>query len=539
MLRDIFFGKEKIFTPKLILFHAALILISFAFVYVFSYSTSFRYNFLGGDSAVFQVMGKYWLEGVVPYKDLFDHKGPIVYVVNALGYAIYPRAGVMVPQIICLYLSCLFVWRAMELYSSSAWKIFFMLLTLIYYAAHYEEGNHVSEYSVPFLSAAAYCFLRALKDSEDKKFFHPPLYGFIYGFGFGACFLIRLSDAAQICCQTFLAAIFLLQVRDFRNLRQNVLSFCAGFATIVLPFVIYFAAHGALYDALYGILLFNLEYMMCPQAVQFIFSIKVIFSVYHFMPLFVMILISIFAIKENPKSRLLQSGLFIGIMLTAMLIILRHSIQYAMILLSFAPIFFAVFTESNSVIQEIWQPKNFSVKRMLIKISIFLMIIHVYVLTFYLKTVLLNEQNIWFFIFSAYDKREESLNWNERRNVLILQEIIPDDEKDSFVCWGEYCTTSHWILHTGMKPRERLFMNNSWLTRADSQLRREWFGNVRKEPPLWILYGTSPPLTKKTKNFFKSPTEDAELEQLLAEKYSLKGETFIFPQVMKLYRLKE
>ena len=113
MLRDIFFGKEKIFTPKLILFHAAWILVSFAFVWTFSASTSFRYSLLGGDSSVFQVMGKYWLEGVVPYKDLFDHKGPIVYVVNALGYAIYPRSGIMVPQIIFLYLSCLFIWRAM------------------------------------------------------------------------------------------------------------------------------------------------------------------------------------------------------------------------------------------------------------------------------------------------------------------------------------------------------------------------------------------------------------------------------------------
>ena len=414
-----------------------------------------------------------------------------------------------------------------------------MLLTLIYYAAHYEEGNHVAEYSVLFLSVAAYCFLRALRDSEGKKFYHPPLYGFIYGFGFGACFLIRLSDAAQICCQTFLAAIFLLQARDFRNLRQNVLSFCAGFATILLPFVIYFAAHGALYDALYGILLFNLKYMMCPQAVQFIFPIKVIFSMYHFMPIFIMILIGFFAIRQNPKNRLLQSGIFIGTMLTVMLITLRHSIQYAMILLSFTPILFAVLHESNGVIQEIWHSKHFSFKRILIKISIFLMVIHACILTFYLKTVLLNEQNIWFFIFSAYDKREESLNWNERRNILMLQEIIPDDERNSFVCWGDYCTTPHWILHTGMKPRERLFMNNSWLTRADSQLRREWFGNVRKNLPLWILYGTNPPFLYKTKKYFKSPTEDVEFERLLAEKYSLKGETFIFPQVMKLYRLKE
>ena len=198
MLKEIFLGKEKFFTLNLILFHVSMILISLLFVYFFSYSTSFRYNMLGGDSAVFQALGKYWLEGFLPYKDLFDHKGPLLHLINTLGYVIYPRAGVMVLQIIFLYLSCLFIWRAMELYSSSKWKIFFMLLTLLFYATNYEEGNHVEDYSVLFLSMAVYCFLRSLK---ENKF--PPLYGFIYGFGFGACFLMRLSDAAQICCQVF------------------------------------------------------------------------------------------------------------------------------------------------------------------------------------------------------------------------------------------------------------------------------------------------------------------------------------------------
>lgn len=192
---------RKIFDGEVIL-HAALILTSCLFVYVFSYSTSLRYDLLGGDSAIFQVIGKYWAQGYLPYVDLFDlfdHKGALVFLINALGYAIYPRAGVMVPQIICLYLSSLFVWRAIELYwRGNVVKIFFLALTLIYYATHYQEGNHVTEYSVPFLSAAAYCFLRSLKENT-----FPPLYGFVYGLGFGACFLIRLSDAAQICCQVF------------------------------------------------------------------------------------------------------------------------------------------------------------------------------------------------------------------------------------------------------------------------------------------------------------------------------------------------
>lgn len=207
-VKDLFFGADRKSPSNLILFNVAMILVSFLFVYTFSYSTSFGYHLLGLDSAVFQVVGKYWAQGYLPYVDLFDHKGPIIYLANAIGYAIYPRAGVMIPQIIFLYLSCLFLWRSLDLFSSSnIKKIFFALFMLIFYAAHYEEGNHVEEYSVLFLSATTYCFLRSLKENRFAQF-----YGFVYGLCFGGCFLIRLTDSAQICCEVFFD-------RDFSSAR--------------------------------------------------------------------------------------------------------------------------------------------------------------------------------------------------------------------------------------------------------------------------------------------------------------------------------
>lgn len=422
---------KEIFSGKSI-FHAALILISVAFVSVFSYSTSFLYSLLGGDSAIFQVVGKYWVQGYLPYVDLFDHKGSLIFFVNALGYMIHPRTGVMVPQIISLYLSCLFVWRAMELYSRGAWKIFFLLLTLIYYAAHYEEGNHVSEYSLVFLSAAAYCFLRSLKENT-----FPPRYAFVYGLGLGACFLIRLSDAAQICCQSFLVAIFLLQSRAFGDFWRNFLSFCAGFASIVLPFAIYFAAHGALYEAFYGTFLLNVVYAVDESHHLEPFT-RTIHALVHYLPFFALTIVGAFALKENPKNRLAMSGLFIGAMMALMLLSLRSSDQYAMIFLAVAPILFALLCESNDLLQRIWHARKFSLKRLLLKVLIFFAAIDLCIFAFHLKGVLLAEEPIVSVIFSSYRKWEELRNSDERQNILRLRALIPDEEKDSFACWGAF-----------------------------------------------------------------------------------------------------
>lgn len=550
LMTEVFFGREKIFSAKVIVLHAALILMSFAFVYVFSYSTSFRYDFLGGDSSIFQSVGKYWAQGYLPYVDLFEHKGALLFLFNALGYAIYPRSGIMVPQIICLYVSCLFVWRAMGLYSSSAWKIFFMLLTLIYYAAHYQEGNHPTEYSVLFLSAAAYCFLRALKDSEGKKFFHPPLYGFIYGFGFGACALIRLSDAAQICCQTFLAAIFLLQAQDFRNLRQNVLSFCAGFATILLPFVIYFAAHGALYDAFYGTILFNLKYTAQPlQQLQTL--ILVIYYSVHFMPFLILTAASLLKISSDRRSRLAWSGLFCGAAILLMLTNFRPFRHYCTIFLPLTPIFFAVLVELMPVVKD-WflREKNFLwkfVHGVLVSlITLYLILcqkIYVEPFELYLTTegvAEIQKQDLAGNMILRPQKFTATYDFSDDKNfssVKDLASLIPAAERNSVVTWGYYCTTPHWVLETNIKPRERLFFLNGTFGKIDPAFREEWFGNVRAELPLWILYGVT--CEKNPDGELKAFKSDDELEQLLAEKYSLKGETFIFPQVMKLYRLKE
>lgn len=529
-IKEIFLGREKLFTSNAIIFHGALLAMSFAFVYVFSYSTSFAYDLLGGDSSIFQVIGKYWTQGYLPYVDLFENKGPLIFFINAVGYAIYPRSGVMVPQIISLYLSCLFVWRAMELYSSSLWKVFFLLLTLIYYAAHYEEGNHVSEYSVLFLSASTYCFLRSLK--EDK---FPPLYGFIYGLGFGACFMIRLSDAAQICCQCFLVAVFLLQARDFKTLWQNVLSFLAGFVIICLPFVIYFAAHDALYDMIYGTIIFNVKYSL-ENTLPKTLLVRVYYSAFHYLPLFAMIIVAALALKQSPKSRLLWSGIFVAAMMTLMFLKLHPADQYNMIVFATAPLLFAVLHESRNALQRIWDAAGFSPKKLLVKILLVAAVFQVYVMIFFLKAAVLNEETLTYMFFTSYSKQAEVANVHERENVLRLKALIPDDERDSFVCWGNTCTGAHWILRTEMKPRNRFFTSVSWIAMADPSLRDEWFDDVRCDLPLWILYGTNP---NRKPGEPPSWIEDAELEQLLAEKYFLRGEVYIFPQMMKLYRLKE
>ena len=56
-----------------------IILIAILYVTIFS-STSFLYdNWYPLDSTIYQIIGKGWIEGKIPYVDLWDQKGPFLF----------------------------------------------------------------------------------------------------------------------------------------------------------------------------------------------------------------------------------------------------------------------------------------------------------------------------------------------------------------------------------------------------------------------------------------------------------------------------
>ena len=57
-----------------------------AFVTICSTNTSPLYRGGNIDDAIFETTGKGWANGYPPYQYFFEHKGPFIFFVNALGY---------------------------------------------------------------------------------------------------------------------------------------------------------------------------------------------------------------------------------------------------------------------------------------------------------------------------------------------------------------------------------------------------------------------------------------------------------------------
>lgn len=228
---------------------------------LFSPSTSPLYSDWGYDSAMFQTIGKYWAQGHLPYVELFDHKGPIIFFINALGYALGGRGGVFVIQVLCLAVSEYFAFRMLRMRLKPKWSLILTLALPLAFSATWQEGNTTEEYILPLLFASYYSMLLWLDGLGQGRYGHKASAAFLYGLSFAFALLTRVTNALGVCVGTAFIVVYLAVKGQWKNLFYNALAFIGGSAALILPFCLYFYRHGALYDMWYGTVIYNFSYM--------------------------------------------------------------------------------------------------------------------------------------------------------------------------------------------------------------------------------------------------------------------------------------
>ncbi len=231
-----------------------------AFVLCFSYSTSPLYFHDGYDSAVFQSMGLALLKGKIPYVDLFDHKGPILYFINALGLWIGGgKIGIVYLQIIANTISFFFIYRTIRLFvdARSSVPLFFAILVL--YALFYREGAHCEEWMLTCISTSLYISLNDFFTQTTKR--RILLHSAYYGFCLAMCFLIRPNDAViYIGGLMFGIFLWLVTQRLYKQAFLNAVVMAATFVICALPSIIFYAHFDALDDMWYAMITYNTRY---------------------------------------------------------------------------------------------------------------------------------------------------------------------------------------------------------------------------------------------------------------------------------------
>jgi dolichyl-phosphate-mannose-protein mannosyltransferase len=207
------------------------------------------------DSGVFLYMGWRFLNGDIPYRDVWDHKPPLIYFVDALGLTLTPHSlwGVWFLQFIFIFFTFFFIYKLLNkqfgIYAALAGTVVLTsgLLTIL------EKGNVTEEYALVF---QAWCFW--LFASAWKKDF-PIRSSFWIGLLGGLAFNFKQTTIGiWITYSLFLLAIRLFQRKiPFKDL----LSLLAGWLIPPIVLVVYLASQSALTDFWEQALLYNFVYI--------------------------------------------------------------------------------------------------------------------------------------------------------------------------------------------------------------------------------------------------------------------------------------
>ncbi len=219
----------------------SVLFVPFASVYTSPYNP-----YYGSDAAVFMVIGKGMTQGLIPYVDLYDHKGPLLFFLNALGYWLYDgKFGVLCVQMLAFAASLFLTYKTARLFLPAKGCLLALAAFCYYYITMVEGGNLSEEWSLVFSLLPMYLSLQFVS-MGDKIASHPLRRSLVYGLCLGAQVYIRLNNASIICGIILAFVILLCIEKAYAALFANAGMVFAGVVLVSLPIVAYFAAHGAL-----------------------------------------------------------------------------------------------------------------------------------------------------------------------------------------------------------------------------------------------------------------------------------------------------
>lgn len=212
-------------------------------------------NTLGTDSAVFQTIAMVMEQGGRPYTDIFDHKGPLLYLLNYLGYIIGPIGGILYIEYLFLIVSFFFLYKIARLRVAPQLALIICGLALSLLYKYYEGGNLTEEYALLFISISLFYFSDYLENQRITR-----IRVAICGACFASVCLLRANMIALWCVFCLAISGQCLLKHEYSRLIEFAICFVAGVVCVLLPCIVWLIMRGMFKDFCAEYVLFNALY---------------------------------------------------------------------------------------------------------------------------------------------------------------------------------------------------------------------------------------------------------------------------------------
>jgi len=417
------------------------------------------------DSALFQAVGKLWADGMTPYVDIFDHKGPLLFLVQKLAYHFSkPRLALYVLESLMVSLSLGLGYQTLKLKWNRLLSFAGAVLMAVFWLPLMEYGNLCETHSMPWIMLSLYFQMRWFT-SEKRR--HPPLYAWIYGLCFGANVMIRPNNGVLIAVVTFVITVNLAVRGEWRNILTNAMALLAGMACIMAPFIAYFQWKDALNEFIYATWTFNLIY---AESLKFQLDWQGIRNVLFFITPALMC-IGLSGVCCIRRKWLLAA--MNALSAAATLFVTLSGVGYAhyfMLHVPLIPLAFFTMHEAGDE-KRLWQ-------------WILVMVCAGFAVITLRTTLPYACQNF------LHPPTQQEMAREEAYDALVekLRSRIPAEERDQVALCGLLVTDAEIILKSDLHPVGRYCFLMEWHSRADNSIRRRFIQTLQSGQGQWVIY---------------------------------------------------
>ncbi len=227
-----------------------------SFFICITYLNSFKlYPQYFTDSSVFSVIARGWLSGQIPYKDLFDHKGPFIYLLNMIALCIPGAHGLFLIEAIMICISLFFMFKSLKEFFNPVTASLTLPVFSFAFIRVIEGGNLTEEFALPGITLSLFLLCRLCKRREL-----PAWYLISLGIAAGSIVMLRPNMLPMPATVGLASVCMCIKDKRYTHILKNIFIPLCGFMIFCMPFVIYFIQAGAGPDFFYSTFLFNIAY---------------------------------------------------------------------------------------------------------------------------------------------------------------------------------------------------------------------------------------------------------------------------------------
>ena len=221
---------------------------------------------LWGDANCLFTVGRVMKDGGVLYRDIYEQKGPLLYLIHALAACLSDISfwGVYIMEALAMTVALYAAYRLMRLRAGMG----FSLGAAAFFGAAFASctafirGDSAEEFCLPLLTAAlaiAYAeYGRCAKPMRTKRLL-------VCGALAGCVAAIKYTLLGAMVGLCIVEGVLALREGGVRRVLKSAGVFLCGMAIPILPWMVYFAVNGALSDA-YTAYLYNNIFLYSGEA---------------------------------------------------------------------------------------------------------------------------------------------------------------------------------------------------------------------------------------------------------------------------------